>query len=98
MSHRWSGPARRPPWVPEDAPWPPHSQAGPPWRGHPVWFIWRMGAVLALFPLLLFSAFALIFWLIAAAMGAIELPRSAFAWVIPLGILALVFGFASIVR
>src|SRR6185436_4555690 len=98
MSGNWHGPRGRPPWVPEDAEWPPQGGMGPPWRSHPRRFMWRIGAVLALFPLLLFFAFALIFWLAAAALGAIDIPRSGFVWVIPLGILAVVFGFASILR
>ncbi|MSQ23357.1 MAG: HAMP domain-containing histidine kinase [Chloroflexi bacterium] len=99
MNRGWPGPRNRPHWWPSDEPWPPNGPPGRGWQGRPpLHFMWRVGLALLLFPLLLFTAFAIIFWLAAAAIGAIDVPRSAFVWVIPLGILALVFGFASIVR
>ncbi len=54
MSRRWGPPERRPPWWPEDRPWPAERR----WRGRggPPGFVWRLGC-LALIFLFVFSAF-----------------------------------------
>jgi signal transduction histidine kinase len=57
-----------------------------------------MGILFALFPLLAFSAFALVFWLVASALGVVQIPHGAFIWVPPLGMVALVLGLVVLVR
>jgi len=62
-------------------------------RGH---FFRRMGCLMAFFFLFVFGAFALIGWLVASALGIIEIPRGALLWACPLGLLALAFGMGSV--
>jgi two-component system OmpR family sensor kinase/two-component system sensor histidine kinase BaeS len=57
-----------------------------------------MGVLFALIPLLVFGAFALVFWLVASALGVVQIPRGAFIWVPPLGMIALVLGVVLLVR
>jgi signal transduction histidine kinase len=72
--------SRRPPWWPETEPWPP---TGPPpwaWHARRGRFFWRVGSLLALLLVLAASAAALVFWLVAGAVGMIDAPRGWFFW------------------
>jgi signal transduction histidine kinase len=64
----WKGPGTRPPWWPDDEPWPPQ---GPPWawrrRGHR--FIWRVGVVFLMLSLLAILFFTFVGWLVAIRFG-----------------------------
>ncbi len=53
-------PRHRPPWWPDDEPWPPH---GPPWREMRRFFFWRVAGVFAFLVLLIAGVCALGFWL-----------------------------------
>ena len=105
LSERSSGrlrgrPRRRPPWWPEDEPWPPE---GPPrWRrgGPPLLvrrFVWRIGlAVLGLFILIVGGA-TVAFWLVATGLGWVGLRTGPVAiW--PFGVLALALLLAGTLR
>lgn len=74
MRHRgrWSQPQERPPWWPENEPFPPRRGAwgGPAWRGGPMR---RMVMVFALFTLLAMVGATVLFWTIASALGASDL-------------------------
>src|SRR3972149_10389128 len=90
---RWHASRRQPPWWPTNEPWPP---TAPPWRAMRGHFFRRMGWLMAFFFLFVFGAFALIGWLVASALGIIEIPRGALLWACPLGLLALAFGMGSV--
>ena len=63
MSSGWDRPPRRrPPWWPEDRPWPPPQG----WRGGPPRFVWRLGCLAVL---LLFAFSSLVSF---AVFGAVE--------------------------
>jgi two-component system OmpR family sensor kinase/two-component system sensor histidine kinase BaeS len=70
-------PPDRPPWWPENEPWPPHR---PPqwgsWRNHkrPRRFFWRFGCALILFLLLAYSSCAIVTWLVLTTQNAITSP------------------------
>jgi hypothetical protein len=71
-------PRRAPPWWPTGEPWPPSGPGA--WHGPPAFrgrFLQRIGCLLALFATVVFSIFALLFWLVASWIGLVELPRSA---------------------
>ena len=85
MSRRWGPPPdRRPPWWPEDRPWPPQRRWGR--RGPPA-FVWRLGCLLltAIFVLSVGSSIAVGY--LAGRFGA--LPVATFVAVV---FLLLVFG------
>lgn len=52
-------PHHRPPWWPDDEPWPPH---GPPWRKMRRFFFWRMAGLFAFLAILVAGACSLAFW------------------------------------
>lgn len=78
--------SHRPPWWPENEPWPPQ-------RGHfpRNAFFRRMGCLFALFNLLGLFIFLAVIGLIADALGWIESPLHAFRWLAPLTVLLVVF-------
>jgi two-component system sensor histidine kinase BaeS len=61
MPDRWRGPPRRPPWWPEDEPFPPRGG----WGGPPRRFPRRLGLLFALFVLLMFLLSGLLFRLLS---------------------------------
>lgn len=81
----------RPPWWPEDEPWPPQ-------RGHfpRNKFFRRMGCMFGLFNLFGLTAFLFLAGLVADALGWIDSPLHAFQFVVPLGI-ALLLVIAAII-
>lgn len=74
-------PPHRPPWWPENEPWPPR-------RGHfpRNAFFRRMGCVFGLVNLLGFALFLLIIGLVANALGWINSPLDVLHWIVPAGI------------
>lgn len=104
-------PPRRPPWWPEDEPWPP---TGPPgarrWRHTRGRIFWRVGLLLLLLFFLAVGGCTLFFWFIATSLGLFEFPSSsptsAFPLALPffsrpwgiLPVILLVVGFALAVR
>ena len=91
MKHFHHHTPHRPPWWPENEPWPPQ-------RGHfpRNKFFRRMGCVFGLFNLFGLVAFIFLAGLIADALGWIESPFHAFQFVAPLGI-ALLLVIAAII-
>jgi len=62
MRDRWRGPPKRPPWWPENEPFPPRGGWG--WGGPPRRFPRRLGLLFALFVLLMFLLSGLVFRLL----------------------------------
>jgi len=62
MRDHWPGPPRRPPWWPENEPFPPRGGWG--WGGPPRRFPRRLGLLFALFVLLMFLLSGLVFRLL----------------------------------
>ena len=77
--------SHRPPWWPENEPWPPR-------RGHfpRNAFFRRMGCIFGLFNFLAFTLFLFVLGLIASALGWIKSPLDVFRWIVPLS-LGLIF-------
>ncbi len=75
-------PPHRPPWWPENEPWPPTRPAHwSDWRSRrPRHFFWRFGCVLVLFLLLIYGSCTLLAWLIMNTLNAINSPGSASPW------------------
>jgi two-component system, OmpR family, sensor histidine kinase BaeS len=67
MPDRRRGPPRRPPWWPENEPFPPRGGWG--WGGPPRRFPRRLGLLFALFVLLMFALSGLVFRLLAGGGG-----------------------------
>jgi len=67
MPDRWRGPPRRPPWWPENEPFPPRGGWG--WSGAPRRFPRRLGIVFALFVGLMFLLSGLVFRLLGGGYG-----------------------------
>lgn len=80
MKHFHRHPSHRPPWWPEDEPWPP--QRGQ-FRRNP--FFRRMSCLFGLFNLLGLVAFIYLAGWIADSLNWIQSPLYAFAYAIPLG-------------
>src|SRR3989304_1571802 len=93
MNHRrWQ--RHRPSWWPADEAWPPK---GSPRRGH---FFRRLGLFFALIFVLSLIGCATLVWLIASALGAIDLPRpgSFFPPVVLVALMLIVAGFFAVGR
>jgi signal transduction histidine kinase len=86
-------PRRRPPWWPEDEPWPPRWQGGPPRFARR--YVARLSCLVMLFGLFGIGGCTLVFWLVASAAGLIDLPESARLLVRGLSLAALLIGFAG---
>jgi len=67
MRDHWRGPPRRPPWWPENEPFPPRGGWG--WGGPPRRFPRRLGLLFALFVVLTFLASGFLFRLLAGGHG-----------------------------
>lgn len=65
-------PWRRPPWWPEDQPWPP--PRGPGARPGPPRFLWRLGCLLVLVVAFAAAVGTLAAWLVASAVGIVQTP------------------------
>src|SRR5574341_54541 len=96
MNHRHL-PRQRPPWWPQDEPWPP---TAPPnfaaWRKMRGRFFWRIGGLIALLFFLAFGICTLFFWFVVSLLGAIDLPRGTSDLARTFGILLLVVIVASL--
>ncbi len=69
---------RRPPWWPEDEPWPPSGPPGPRvWRQMRGRFFWRVGGLFAFLFVVVFGGCSLAFWLTILGLGLIRLPGAA---------------------
>jgi signal transduction histidine kinase len=72
-------PSNRPPWWPENEPWPPTRP--PHWgdwrnRNRPRRFFWRFGCALVFFLLLAYGSCTLVTWLVVSTLNAINSPGS----------------------
>ncbi|MBI3244490.1 MAG: HAMP domain-containing histidine kinase [Chloroflexi bacterium] len=71
-------PRRRPPWWPNDEPWPP---MGPPglrvWRNMRGRFFWRLGGLFALLSMFTVGGCSLAFWLAFVGAERFHIPRGA---------------------
>jgi len=84
----------KPSWWPENESWPP---AQPRWRAMRGRFFRRMGCVIALVNLLAFFVFALVLGLVLNSLGLIHIYYRPLGWIIPVGIVLLIFAFGSLV-
>ena len=84
----------RPNWWPENESWPP---VQPPWRAMRGRFFRRIGCLLALVNLLAFFVFALVLGLVLNSLGIIHIIYKPFGWIVPAGIVLLIFAFGSLV-
>ena len=95
-------PRRRPPWWPDNEPWPPPMAAGP-WGGGPWWGPGRRGGVrrgfgclIAMLATLIVSVGVLVLWLLAGLLGiSAEGPLAYLAR--PAGLVVLVVGLIALV-
>ena len=85
---------RRPGWWPENESWPP---VQPRWRATRGRFFRRVGCAIALVNLLVFFVFALVLGLVLNSLGVIHIYYRPLGWVIPAGIVLLIFTFGSLV-
>ena len=85
---------RKPRWWPENEPWPPVQT---PWRAMRGRFFRRMGCMIALVNLLAFFVFAGFLGLVLNSLGIIHITYKPLGWLIPVGIILLIFAFASLV-
>lgn len=90
-------PRRRPPWWPEEEPWPPQ---GPPnrkyWRNLRGRFFRRIGCGFLLLLLLAFGAFTLLFWLVISTSDLVQFSPSVLASMRLAGILMIALGLVGI--
>jgi len=85
---------RRPSWWPENEAWPPVQS---PWRATRGRFFRRMGCAIALVNLLAFFVFAGFLGLVLNSLGIIHIIYQPIGWLIPVGIVLLLFAFASLI-
>jgi two-component system sensor histidine kinase BaeS len=85
---------RKPKWWPENESWPP---VQPHWRATRGRFFRRMGCVISLVNLLAFFVFAVVLGLVLNSLGIIHIIYEPLGWVIPVGIVLLIFAFISLV-
>ena len=85
---------RKPSWWPENESWPP---VQPRWRATRGRFFRRVGCVIALVNLLAFFVFAAVLGLVLNSLGVIHIYYKPLGWVIPAGIVLLIFAFSSLV-
>ena len=84
----------KPSWWPENESWPP---VQPPWRAMSGRFFRRMGCLIALVNLLAFFVFAAFLGLVLNSLGIIHIYYRPLGWIIPVGIVFMIFAFASLV-
>jgi signal transduction histidine kinase len=85
---------RKPGWWPENEAWPPVQS---PWRATRGRFFRRMGCAIALVNLLAFFVFAGFLGLLLNSLGIIHIIYQPMGWLIPVGIVLLLFAFASLI-
>jgi signal transduction histidine kinase len=85
---------RKPRWWPENESWPP---VQPHWRATRGRFFRRIGCVIALVNLLAFFVFAVVLGLVLNSLGIIHIIYEPLGWVIPVGIVLLLFAFVSLI-
>jgi signal transduction histidine kinase len=84
----------RPAWWPENEAWPP---ARSRWRVTRGRFFRRVGCAIALVNLLAFLVFTAVLGLVLNSLGIIHIIYKPLGWVIPVGIIVLIFAFASLI-
>jgi signal transduction histidine kinase len=85
---------RKPSWWPENESWPP---VQPRWRAMRGRFFRRIGCAIALVNLLAFFVFAAVLGLVLNSLGIIHIYYRPLGWIIPVGIVFLIFAFGSLV-
>jgi signal transduction histidine kinase len=85
---------RKPNWWPENEAWPPVQS---PWRATRGRFFKRMGCAIALINLLAFFVFAGFLGLVLNSLGIIHIIYKPIGWLIPVGIVLMLFAFASLI-
>ena len=71
-------PPRRPPWWPDDEPWPPMGPPGPrAWHKMRGRFFWRLGGLFALLSMFTVGGCSLAFWLAFVGAERFHIPRGA---------------------
>jgi signal transduction histidine kinase len=85
---------KKPSWWPENEAWPP---VQPRWRAMRGRFFRRVGCAVALVNLLAFFVFAAVLGLVLNSLGVIHIYYRPLGWVIPAGIVLLLFTFGSLV-
>ncbi|MGA2489141.1 MAG: ATP-binding protein [Anaerolineales bacterium] len=85
---------RRPRWWPENEPWPPSE---PSWRRMRGRFSRRMGFLRALVNLLALFVLFIVLGTLLNSLGVIHIFNRPLGWIIPAGVIILMFGFGSLV-
>jgi signal transduction histidine kinase len=84
----------KPRWWPENEPWPPTE---PPWRVMRGRFYRRMGCVRVLVNVLALFVFLAFLGIVLNSLGIIHIQINPLWWVVPAGIIFLMFGFATLI-
>jgi len=92
--HRRRFPSRRerPPWWPENEPWPPDGQ----WRMHRNPFFRRLGCFFGLMVFFSLTVFFTVLMLVADALGLVQIPDPLPAWAAPLMAFLFLLGASAI--
>ena len=86
---------RRPPWWPDDEPWPPH---GPPWSKMRRFFFLRVAGFFAILALLAAGLCTLAFWLAFISWDRLGAPRAALPFLFLVGFVAGLVGLLLLAR
>ncbi|HEX7433254.1 MAG TPA: hypothetical protein VF326_06325, partial [Anaerolineaceae bacterium] len=84
----------KPRWWPENEPWPPTE---PPWRVMRGRFYRRMGCVRVLVNVLALFVFLAFLGIVLNSLGIIHIQINPLWWLVPAGIIFLMFGFATLI-
>jgi signal transduction histidine kinase len=84
-------PHGRPPWWPENEPWPPQPRYAGRMRGR---FFRRMGCFFLIFFVFMLGMGTLFVWLVLQLLRLLQVPAQTYGWVIPLSVLLFIFGLA----
>jgi signal transduction histidine kinase len=85
---------KKPAWWPENESWPP---VQPRWQANRGRFFRRIGCLIALVNLLAFFVFAVVLGLVLNGLGIIHIYYRPLGWLIPVGVVFLIFAFGSLV-
>ena len=84
----------KPRWWPENEPWPPTQ---PPWRVMRGRFSRRMGCLRLAFNFLAILIFMTVLGILLNGLGIIHITINPLWWIVPAGIILLMFGFAALI-